>query len=178
VSFEAKPNLRDIDIYWTTSSEINTSMFIIEKTTDGQNFIEVDRLKAAGNSSSIINYTLKDKNPHEGINYYRLVEIDFDGKVTTGELISARFLKDFSGVTVIPNPAHDEIGVKFVSEKDVEINLCLVDANGIIVYSKKIKAERNGLNTVPLSISEYPSGIYSVRLMNTVQNISARFIKQ
>jgi hypothetical protein len=178
VSFEAKPNLKDIDIYWTTSSEINTSMFIIEKTTDGQNFTEVGRLKAAGNSSSIINYTLKDKNPIDGNNYYRLVEIDFDGKATSGELISARFMKNFSGLTVIPNPAQNEIGVKFASEKDVEINLSLIDAKGIVVYSNKITADRDGLNTFPVNISELIPGVYSVRLMDTGQNINTRFIKQ
>jgi hypothetical protein len=178
VSFEAKPNLRDIDIYWTTAAEITTSMFIIEKTTNGQHFTEVGRLKAAGNSTSIINYTLKDKNPTDGNNYYRLVEIDLDGKVTSGELVFARFEKNFSGLSVIPNPAQNEIGVSFSSSKDIQINISVIDAKGIVVMTKHVVADREGLNSLPLNISKLPPGVYSVRLMDYEQNINARFIKQ
>jgi len=178
VSFQAKPDKSDIDVYWTTSSEVNTSQFIIEKTTDGQNFTEVKTTKAAGNSTSIINYMIKDLSPVVGTNYYRLKEIDYDGKVSYGELVSARFSRDFSGLSVIPNPAQNEIGVNFSSAKNGVVNLSVVDAKGLVVLTKMIIADNDGLNTIPLNISAFQPGIYSVRLVDAVETLNTRFIKQ
>jgi hypothetical protein len=178
VSFEAKPGIRDIDVYWTTASETNTSEFVIEKTTDGQNFFEVDRVNAAGNSSSIINYRVKDRNPHEGNNYYRLKEIDIDGKIIPGEITAAYFRKDFTGLSVRPNPAQNEIAVNFISVKDASVSIVLVDSKGAVVHDYRQLAGNDGLNNVIIDIASLPQGIYSVRLAGTDENLSSRFIKQ
>src|SRR3569832_318153 len=96
ISFQAKANRNDIDILWSTASETNTSEFIIERTLDGQHFTEIKRVKAAGNSTSTLNYKVTDYNPFVGNNYYRLIEIDNDGKITSGELAVVRFAKDLN----------------------------------------------------------------------------------
>jgi hypothetical protein len=178
VSFEAKANQRDIDVLWTTSSEINVSEFVIERTIDGQNFTEIQRVKAAGNSSSIINYKVKDLHPVEGNNYYRLIEIDFDGTVTSGKLVGARFVRNFSGLSIIPNPAQDEIGVSFSAAENQDISLSIIDAKGAVVVSKHIVAYTDGINNVPMNIHALPQGIYTIRLENSSENLNTRFIKQ
>jgi hypothetical protein len=163
---------------WTSASETNTSHFIIERTTNGQEFVEVGRVKAAGNSSSTLNYHVKDLNPEEGNNYYRLTEVDLDGKTYSGELVAARFSKTLRGISVIPNPAEKEIGVDFISDKNSPVTISIMNANGTVVMSKDILCNNDGLNDVPFNISKLMPGIYSVQIVTSGESRFTRFIKQ
>lgn len=78
---------------WSTASEVNNSYFTIERTTDGANFKEVDKINGAGSSSTILYYTLSDYDFEGKINYYRLTQTDYDGASETFELISINNLK-------------------------------------------------------------------------------------
>jgi hypothetical protein len=68
---------------WSTASEQNSDIFILERSEDGENFIPLDVVDAAGNSTSTIKYRSIDSNPIIGMNYYRLRNLDIDG---TGDL--------------------------------------------------------------------------------------------
>jgi hypothetical protein len=178
LSFDAKAGRDGMDIFWTTVSEVNTSEFVVEKTRDGQNFTEIKKIKAAGNSTSILNYKVTDKNPLEGNNYYRLKEIDFDGKVAFGKLIAARFIKNNNELSVIPNPAQNEIGINYFSDKDAMTTISVIDVKGVLVLTKNIIADYDGANNILLDISRFQPGIYSVLLVNADKNLNIRFVKQ
>jgi hypothetical protein len=69
-------------IRWATASEQNSSHFYIERSTTGE-FTEnsiIDHMTAMGNSSTAIHYTILDQEYLPTINYYRLVQVDLDGK--------------------------------------------------------------------------------------------------
>jgi hypothetical protein len=178
VSFEAKPNRSYIDILWSTSSEINTSYFIIERTINGRDFLAIDTVKAAGNSTALVHYKVKDLNPIEGNNYYRLTEVDMDGKISSGELIAARFSRTYHGLSVIPNPAETEIGVNFESTKNTPVTISIIDAKGVHVFSKTLLTPTDGLNDALFNISKLSPGIYSVQLITPAETSNTRFIKQ
>ena len=72
---------------WVTETELNNDYFIVEKTTDGVNFETVGKLEGAGNSNQTLNYKLIDYHMAEALNYYRLIQTDFDGKSTATNLI-------------------------------------------------------------------------------------------
>lgn len=74
LSFNSSATENSIIIDWYTNKEIDTEYFIIEKSDDGKKFEEVGRTKAAGNSSELMNYTITDQFPREGITYYRLIQ--------------------------------------------------------------------------------------------------------
>ncbi|MEZ4937930.1 MAG: hypothetical protein R2799_10110 [Crocinitomicaceae bacterium] len=76
-------------ISWTTASEINNSHFNLERTSDGTSFQMVKVVEGIGNSSQELHYNVLDQDYERGvINYYRLTQIDFDGKKETFDLIS------------------------------------------------------------------------------------------
>ena len=89
VSFKCE-ELNDLTniVSWSTISEKNNNYFTIEKTTDGKEFHEIGRIEGAGNSNSLNNYTISDLNVKKVINYYRLVQTDFDGNRTFSKMIS------------------------------------------------------------------------------------------
>ena len=81
----------EIDDYnflkWITASEINNDFFTIEKSLDGINFEPLNNIDGAGNSTSILHYSLTDNLPYE-ITYYRLRQTDFNGIFKDSEIIA------------------------------------------------------------------------------------------
>ncbi len=75
-------------IYWTTLSETNCDYFEVQKSTDGINFVTIGEVTGAGNSSTLINYSFRDETQNTGTVYYRLKQVDFDGKFQYSYTIS------------------------------------------------------------------------------------------
>jgi hypothetical protein len=66
-------------IKWATASEWNSSHFEIQTSDDIEIWNNISTINAAGNSNSKLTYNIIDLNPKNRINYYRLVQYDFDG---------------------------------------------------------------------------------------------------
>ncbi len=81
---EGKNNL----LKWATASEFNNDHFTIEKTTNGEDFETVGVLNGAGSSTHLIEYYMDDYSVQKVVNYYRLIQTDYDGKTTKTDLIS------------------------------------------------------------------------------------------
>lgn len=73
---------------WSTASEKNNDYFNIEKTKDGNDWIEIVNLPGAGSSTTQIDYSFIDNNTESIINYYRLKQTDYDGKFKYSDMIS------------------------------------------------------------------------------------------
>ena len=67
-----------VDVNWITATEINNNYFTLERSATGINFEPIGYVQGAGNSTSTINYVFKDRDPLNGIGYYRLKQTDFD----------------------------------------------------------------------------------------------------
>jgi hypothetical protein len=81
-------NGSDVELYWSTSSQVNNDYFILEHSIDGYNWETIKNINGAGNSSQVINYSVSHINAPDGINYYRLTQYDFDGKSETFNIVS------------------------------------------------------------------------------------------
>ena len=75
-------------IEWATASEDNNDYFLLEKTKDGTDFSLVCRVNGAGNSSSKLIYEYYDLVAFDGIVYYRLKQVDYDGVETKYDMVS------------------------------------------------------------------------------------------
>lgn len=73
---------------WITLSEKNNDYFIVEHSLDGKTWNEVSHVEGEGNSSTPIEYSVVHLFTPERINYYRLKQVDFDGKSETFDVIS------------------------------------------------------------------------------------------
>ena len=80
VNFTATPNNIGVQLKWSTSSETNSKYFLIERSLDERTWAAIRSITAAGNSNTIRNYSFIDIMPLKGINYYRLKQVDADGK--------------------------------------------------------------------------------------------------
>jgi hypothetical protein len=76
-------NNGDNFVTWSTESESNNDFFIVSHSTDGIIWNSLAEIPGAGNSSTPLSYRFIEKNPQETINYYKLIQVDYDG--TTAE---------------------------------------------------------------------------------------------
>lgn len=89
LSFNAvAENNKSIKLYWTTATEINNKEFIVQRSSDGRSFDSIGVVNGAGNSTTLINYQYFDKNPLNGISYYKLRQVDFDGRYADSKIVS------------------------------------------------------------------------------------------
>ncbi|RUA27979.1 MAG: hypothetical protein DSY76_04830, partial [Bacteroidetes bacterium] len=79
LSFTAKTKANAVNLQWQTATETNSQYFEVQCSADGENWISLDEIAAAGNSNELIDYQYIDQNPINGDNYYRLLQMDYNG---------------------------------------------------------------------------------------------------
>ena len=107
------------EISWSTASEHNAAFFIVEKSSDGSEWKEINKIEAAGNSSSRIDYSITDYSMSENTVYYRLKQVDRDGVYKMYDAKSIYCLEE-DEIRIYPNPTSDG---KFTLSKDVEYTI-------------------------------------------------------
>ncbi|NBG66046.1 T9SS type A sorting domain-containing protein [Acidiluteibacter ferrifornacis] len=147
---------------WTTISEINNDFFSIEKSKDGNSWEKIGIVSGHGNSTERINYQFTDFSPNYGENYYRLKQVDFDGKKDYSEVIIVN--SSFNSISSIyPNPANSSVTI---NTEAIEI-ITLLDALG-----RKIEVPSTiSSNKIVLNTSLLKEGLYFIR---TVEKISGK----
>lgn len=91
LSFNAQKQSNQVLLTWSTANEMNTQDFLVQHTTDGNNWTTINIVPASGMSSSTTNYSSIHTNPASGINYYRLQQRDIDNKSSYSKTISVSF---------------------------------------------------------------------------------------
>lgn len=168
VSFKGKRVDQTSLLNWRTSQEKNNDHFIVERSRDSKYFTEIsDRIYSKGingYSNTELNYEYTDQLPLEGHNYYRLRQVDRDGKVTYSPVIDIYFGTD-SRVNVYPNPVKHELTVDVLVSKPTSADVKLMDASGRVV--KNMHANFNiGNNELRFSMDDLADGIYLLRVSN------------
>ncbi len=82
IDFTAHLQNGKVDLTWSSASELNNEMYIVEKSDDGSQFILLEHVWGQGNSNITSNYQIADNDPYQGTTYYRLSQRDFDGTTT------------------------------------------------------------------------------------------------
>jgi hypothetical protein len=172
LSFEVKSNSisgkNSADLKWTTSQEINTKEFLVERRTNENNF-ETIGVKNAVNKSGINYYSFFDDNIAIGTNYYRLKQVDLNGDFTYSNIISLDNTSD-KLVSVYPNPVKNELTVEYGANKPAAISINSV--NGAKVHSQSIT------ESTTISLQHLKPGSYILSLNNGESNDVVKFIKE
>jgi Secretion system C-terminal sorting domain len=142
-------------VEWSTASEINNEKFVIEHSNDGKEFYYTGEQKGEGNTNEAKTYSFIHESPSAGMNYYRIKQMDFDGKYTYSNIASVSYKPQ--DLRIYPNPVRNEVTITTTNENAIQI----VDVHGRLVLKKVLQA---GQNT--LSMSAFPSGTYVLTLQN------------
>ncbi len=162
-----------VKLSWTTISETNNDYFIIERSKNGESWEQLRLVKGAGTSGQLLNYREIDKTPLDGISYYRLKQVDFDGQYSFSQ-IKAVDSKNFQAtqLSLYPNPISGDV-VVLKSERDIingVITVFSIDGGVIYqdsnLYGKEVELfiPNLGQGTYILEIKE-PIAVSKVKLV-------------
>ena len=156
-----------VELYWSTKSEVNSDYFVVERSRDLYSWTFLENIDAAGSSSSTINYSYKDTEPIEGLVYYRLIQVDFDGEAE----ILYTFSMENCGAefSVYPNPTQ---GMFFLNAEDISGDIYIYNAMGEAVSFQKETTQ--SVKVIDLSGNE--SGTYYLRAIKNGKLISHKIV--
>ena len=152
-----------VRLSWTTESESNSDFYAVQRLTGGVIWETVGFVEAAGNSTTPKSYSFTDENPLEGVNYYRLKQVDLDGQADFTHIIPIEYSID-TDLDVYPNPT---TGLLLVKEKAFNIqSVELIDLTGRVwelPFSK-------GNTGVSVDVSSHSKGTYTLRSTDEIGN--------
>lgn len=167
LSFDAKQVDEVVELRWTTATEHNNDKFKLQRSVDNQGYETILEVKGAGNSSQIKDYRAIDENPLENANYYRLVQVDFDGTSTTSDVEMVNFISAQSnGLLVWPNPISEEATVVFSPlSPGKQVYVEILSSLGTPVHTQIGIADQDGVLQQTLHIPyQQESGVYLLRV--------------
>ncbi|MEL6866184.1 MAG: DUF1501 domain-containing protein, partial [Bacteroidota bacterium] len=145
-----------VQIDWTTAQEIDSDFFEVERSADSRDFELLETLEAAGRSATEQRYQTYDEDPLPGISYYRLRQVDIDGRSEYSNIVAIALPNEPVGpIKLYPNPAIYDVNLTISSNRAVEAQLSLIAMNGRQLLSNRIRLEE-GFNKITRDISDFP----------------------
>lgn len=135
LNFKSTCNQDEIDITWSTKTEINNDYFVVEKSNDAIQFFKLNTVQGAGNSNVINNYTITDENTSPNVVFYRLKQVDYNGKSTYSQLVSVNCFSTKNSISIYPNPNRGIVNVDLGNLKAVEVKV--FTTRGQLIHQQK-----------------------------------------
>ncbi len=171
-SFTAQKQAKIVKLTWTTEQEFNSSHFIIERSADGRTWQGLGNIAAAGNSNNHLEYIAYDNLPLNGTNYYRIKEVDKDGRLQVSVVRTVSFDLSYP-ISITPNPAKDFITVKMDKISNTVSTVQLFNTSGNLVFTEKTNLSRLNINT-----SNFARGLYYIKISNAGEVITQKIVLQ
>ena len=162
LSFTGQKDAQTVVLDWITDHELNNDFFEIERSADGLEFSAIGQVKGQGTTDQMTEYKMTDYNPLSGTSYYRLKQVDFDGKYSLSNIVEINFGSAESLVQISPNPFNDYFEIYWRDYQNATFELFTVHGQLVKEYSlENISTEIDGSNLA--------SGIYYYRVTQNSQ---------
>jgi uncharacterized delta-60 repeat protein/uncharacterized repeat protein (TIGR01451 family) len=148
-------------LQWSTSQEINTSSYEIERGANGIDYDAIGKVNA--NAAGTYAYT--DDKAAKAVNYYRLKLVDKDGSYTNSVVRIVNNSGSFN-VSVFPNPVGNTLSLAIKSDNKASLKVQIVDMQGKIVLAKQLTAEASS-STVSFDVASLKGGSYFVKVASS-----------
>jgi len=148
-------------IRWVTASEINNSHFIIQRSDNGVDYSDIAQIQGSGNSTQLTEYSYIDTQKPDGLVYYRLKQVDFDGTENSFSPKSLNCVNKTEELKVIPNPFREKISVVGLLTDDAQLEI--FNAEGARVVSNTI----HQTTSAEIDLSFLQPGMYLLKVTET-----------
>jgi len=163
--FTAYPVGNRVELQWQTASEHNTERFEVERSDNlSQEFVQIDKVNAIGNSTSDLSYNSVDRNVSSNSTYvYRLKVVDFDGSYA----YSDERVVNFSGLgaevgDLTPNPVIDKANINILLDTDAIVTADVYDISGKLLFNVINTSLPRGNNILDINTNLLTSGTYNL----------------
>ena len=165
---------------WKTFSEKDNQQFNIERSTNGVSFYSIGSVKGVGNSETINNYTFIDDNNNQEVAYYRLNQIDYNGKINQSKIISVEqncSENSYIEISLYPNPSNNSTTVSLKLSEESAIYIEVYNSFGQYVNSVSLKMYEAGLEEINIDFTEFSTGLYFIKTTVNQTTYINKFLK-
>lgn len=159
IVFAAEEINGEVNLNWQTSFEINTDYFTIERSIDISTWESIGTVTGSGNSSNLLSYSFMDQSPVNGISYYRIKQIDYDGIITYSKVVAVETIGYSPQVTLFPQPCVSSVQVNLGDYKNENLVISILNSRG-----KVLKEITCTTSSICLNVSDLNNGIYFIKV--------------
>jgi hypothetical protein len=177
-SFTGQASAAGNVLRWATASEANSDYFEVERSADGQDFVKIGQLAAAGTTTTTHGYLFTDV-AATATSYYRLRQVDFDGTSTYSPVVvlaaSVSDIRTAVKPVAYPSVFTSELNVALPGAEAQAATATLLTADGRPVYSRTVQ-----LGTAPQALADLPtlaSGMYFLRIATATGTTTQRVVR-
>lgn len=167
-SFNAIVSKQNINLSWTTTTEKNNFGFEIERTKSSQNndWQKIGFVEGIGTTTEKQNYSYTDKNLPEGKYFYRLKQIDYDGKFEYSNIVEVDVLQsiEFALYQNYPNPFNPVTTINYSLPAENLVRITIYNLLGEKVSQLVNEVKPAGFHSVEFNSTNFPSGLYLYKL--------------
>ncbi|MFN4082804.1 MAG: T9SS type A sorting domain-containing protein [Bacteroidia bacterium] len=179
--FTVEKQQQNAVLNWSTSSEINSSQFLVERSFNRNDFEEIGSVRAKGNSNRNVNYNFIDRYivkdaiiKGNNIVYYRLKQIDRNGDFAYSEIRSLNVFNELgSNIAIMPNPFKNHFQLSFAEPTD-NVFVKVIDLNGKVVFSNKYNHVESSLTIEAANLKD---GVYILNVEHSGKTETYKVIK-
>jgi hypothetical protein len=180
LAFDARLQNNDALLRWTTEQEINTSHFVLERSSDGRNYTPIGNINSAGTTGGSRQYSYTDQDisgSGYAVLFYRLKMVDIDQRFTYSPVSVINISKEAAVVWLYPNPVGTRAALQVAASVKETISFRIINAAGQPVQSGGYNLQK-GNNRFELETAKLPAGQYFLVLEGTGTNERIGFVKQ
>lgn len=166
VEFKLRGMENEVAIEWSTSSELYNRAFIVQRSTDGYDWQDIAEVPGKGTTQEFHSYSIVDRSPVKGLNFYRLVQEDLDGAKTTYSVKTIRVAVSQGEILVFPNPARSLISISSPDDGTF----------GILTTTGKTVREGVFQSGQSLDVSSLSPGFYLIRVQANGNESTQRLV--
>lgn len=156
--FAAKSTGKMSLLQWTVAEQINVKHYAIERSVDGLVWSSLGLVNAINN----FEYAYIDENPNDGVNYYRIKAVDFNGLFNISETRQLSFRSIKAAISIVPNPTKNDTKIYLPKNFDAK-SVKIYDVQGKLIFEKTIETFSK---LIRLNTSDFKQGIYLVNVLN------------
>ena len=166
VSFSGQAQGQVIKLSWVTSNESDVKQYVIEKSSDGVHFSDMDGVSARNLPGNA--YSTTDAHPYPSKNYYRLRSVDIDGRYSVSNVILVQYNYDKPNLSFYPNPVNDKLNITGLKSGD---QIQLYSADGKLLSMQKAIGP-----ALQVNMAGYTKGVYHVIIISNSEKVFAEKI--
>lgn len=169
---------------WSTFTEQNNKGFELQRSNDGVNFSGIDFISSKatnGNSNAILQYTYNDEKPFKGTTYYRLKQLDFDGRNSMSNVVFVKGSRvdNITISSIYPNPVISLLNLVVTTPTAEKVSFVITDLTGKLVSQQSLQLN-TGDNVVQLAVETLTKGTYIIKATcaSGCESALSKFVKQ
>lgn len=180
LDFKLQAEKDKVKVLWSTTAEVNSKEFAVERSIDGRTFGPIATIAAAGNSATTKLYYFDDFDgiQHPGTTIsYRILLKDRDGRATYTSVKSVRIAHRQSQLSLEYNPVKTQAVLNFQSTIRGKMLIRVMDMRGRVILTRPTVVDL-GMNQIKLDVGALAQGIYQVQLANATEQFIVRMMKE